>query len=167
MNNDTFVVLYFDGSCKGPTNDRKIGMGIAIQAYGLRGKFQSTKLCRKAWTDNDEEHKTNNVAEYKALLYGLYVLKDQKNINIQVLGDSKLVINQVFGDWKVNMPHLKSLNNACRILLRTMTPNIIGVWIPRENNSIADDLAQRGIHENWSWKLEQKEYDKVMKELSN
>ena len=154
MTNDTFMELYFDGSCKGLANNRKIGMGVHIQVYDDDGNGHIFE--EKAWTDNDDyitEHKTNNVAEYKALLYGLYILKDEKNINLHVMGDSKLVINQVFGDWKVNMPHLKSLNDACKIVLRTMTPNIKASWIPRKDNLIADNLAQRGANnDKYSYK---------------
>ena len=130
--------LYFDGSCKGPQTERRIGMGLVIYR-------DDNVIFEKAWTQ-DDDNLTNNVAEYKALMYGLFTLKhifNRKEDTLEIYGDSKLVIEQVQGNWKVDMKHLKSKTIACQILIREMGESKIKLeWIPREQNKIADKLAQ-------------------------
>ena len=60
---------------------------------------------------------TNNVAEYRALIAGLEAAAATPARAVQVRGDSKLVIEQLAGRWKVKQPHLKPLHAAARALL--------------------------------------------------
>ena len=53
--------------------------------------------------------KTNNEAEYSALILLLKAAKERDIMRLDVYGDSKLVICQVSKQWKINLPHLRAL----------------------------------------------------------
>lgn len=83
---------------------------------------------------------TNNVAEYKALRAGVQeVLRLDAGARVSVRMDSKLVIEQMRGVWKIKHPDMRSL--ADEILQLTESLDIEYEWIPRELNSRADALA--------------------------
>ncbi len=71
------------------------------------------------------ENMTNNVAEYRTLIAGLEDIvgvieqagRDPAEFSIEVRGDSRLVLNQVAGKWKVKQPHLRPLCDRARELL--------------------------------------------------
>ena len=52
---------------------------------------------------------TNNGAEYTAVLKGLTYCVDQSVTEVEVRSDSKLIINQLLGKWRINYPHLQAL----------------------------------------------------------
>lgn len=85
---------------------------------------------------------TNNVAEYTGLIRGLEALLSHgiDGKGVQVEGDSKLVLEQVQGRWKVNQPHLKTLCGRAQMLAKAL-----GVtrwkWIPRSHNHAADHMC--------------------------
>ncbi len=88
------------------------------------------------------EQVTNNVAEYRGLILGLEAAERHAMTNIRIEGDSKLVISQVKGDWKVNKPHLRPLAEKAREL--SSRAGVADMrWIPREQNSHADSVCNR------------------------
>ena len=61
---------------------------------------------------------TNNVAEYRALIAGLEAVAHRSRARVvRVRADSKLVIEQVRGEWKVKHAHLRPLLDEARALL--------------------------------------------------
>ena len=64
--------------------------------------------------------------------------------DILVQGDSKLVVNQVAGSWKVNKDNLKPLNAEAKSLLSKFL-SVKVEWIPREKNARADAAASRAL----------------------
>jgi ribonuclease HI len=82
---------------------------------------------------------TNNVAEYEALVRGLEAAAAHGVRVDEVRGDSQLVINQVYGTFKVKKPHLLPYMKRAR-----QHKNIYGLWIPRGENVVADGLANEG-----------------------
>lgn len=89
--------------------------------------------------------KTNNQAEYLALLLGLYLLKPQleKDDLVQILSDSQLLVRQVNGEYKIKHPELQPLNRAVRRFLVGI--NYSMVHVIREENEQADELANQGV----------------------
>jgi probable phosphoglycerate mutase len=85
------------------------------------------------------DHVTNNVAEYRALIAGLedvaaMVKDDGKGpveYSVQVLGDSKLVVEQVAGRWKVRAEGLKPLRDRAAALLGSFSQASGIRWQPR------------------------------------
>ncbi|MFE6621353.1 bifunctional RNase H/acid phosphatase [Streptomyces sp. NPDC057740] len=97
---------------------------------------------------------TNNVAEYRGLVAGLraaYELDPAATIHVRM--DSKLVIEQMSGRWKIKHPDMKPLAfEAARVFA---APQVTYEWIPREQNKHADRLANEAMDagkrgEQWS-----------------
>jgi ribonuclease H / adenosylcobalamin/alpha-ribazole phosphatase len=84
-------------------------------------------------------HATNNVAEYRGLIAGLELyLEHTPDATLEVRMDSKLVIEQMSGRWKVRHPGMRPL----AIRAQQLAPfGTVWTWVPRENNRDADRLA--------------------------
>ncbi|MFJ3910128.1 bifunctional RNase H/acid phosphatase [Streptomyces vinaceus] len=87
---------------------------------------------------------TNNVAEYKGLIAGLRAARElSPDAVVQVRMDSKLVVEQMSGRWKIKHPDMKPLAaEAAKILPRAQ---VTYEWIPRERNKHADRLANEAM----------------------
>lgn len=89
---------------------------------------------------------TNNVAEYLALKAGLEgALEINPAARILVRMDSKLVIEQMSGTWKIKHPDMIQLAGEVQKVARGR--EIKWMWIPREENSRADALANKAMDE--------------------
>lgn len=87
---------------------------------------------------------TNNVAEYTAVLLGLEAaLEIDPQAEIVVRMDSKLVVEQMSGRWKIKHPDMMALGAKVQKLMAGA--NVAFVWIPREENYRADALANRAM----------------------
>ena len=87
---------------------------------------------------------TNNVAEYGGLIAGLMAARDLGADEVEVRMDSKLVVEQMSGRWKVKHPSMKPLAQQAAALVREFAAVDFG-WIPREENSLADRLANEAM----------------------
>jgi ribonuclease HI len=89
--------------------------------------------------------KTNNQAEYLALLFGLFLLKDHSNSDdtIQIISDSQLLVRQLNGVYKVRQSHLQPLHALCRHYIQKLDATITHVL--RDENTQADAMANYGI----------------------
>ncbi|GAA3268285.1 bifunctional RNase H/acid phosphatase [Streptomyces lavendulae] len=87
---------------------------------------------------------TNNVAEYKGLIAGLTAARElAPDVTVLVRMDSKLVVEQMSGRWKIKHPDMKPLAaQAAKILPRAQ---VTYEWIPRERNKHADRLANEAM----------------------
>jgi ribonuclease H / adenosylcobalamin/alpha-ribazole phosphatase len=87
---------------------------------------------------------TNNVAEYRGLLAGLraaHALDPSATVHVRM--DSKLVIEQMSGRWKIKHPDMKPLAmQASRVF---PADRVTYEWIPREQNKHADRLANEAM----------------------
>ncbi|MEV6328642.1 bifunctional RNase H/acid phosphatase [Streptomyces sp. NPDC051909] len=97
---------------------------------------------------------TNNVAEYKGLVAGLRAaLELFPDATVHVRMDSKLVVEQMSGRWKIKHPDMKPLAaEAARVF---PAGRVRYEWIPRERNKHADRLANEAMDagrrgEQWS-----------------
>ena len=87
---------------------------------------------------------TNNVAEYRALIAALIESsRIDASANLLVRMDSKLVIEQMAGTWKIKHPDMLSLAIEAHAALGPR--NAVWQWIPREQNSRADALANKAM----------------------
>ena len=123
--------LFTDGASRG--NPGKAGVGFVIFKDGKEvargGKFIGIK--------------TNNEAEYFALLLGLKKCNELGIKNLKIYSDSKLLVNQIKGNFKVKDEKLKKLYNEAGKLLSKFEFEI--VHIPREKNKVADNIANQKI----------------------
>ena len=94
-------------------------------------------------------HATNNVAEYNGLIAGLEAIAQlDPNAIVEVRMDSKLVVEQMSGRWKIKSPDMRELAMKARDLLPF--GNVTYTWIPREDNKHADALANEALDEHLS-----------------
>jgi probable phosphoglycerate mutase len=91
--------------------------------------------------------KTNNEAEYEALIEGLKAVSEWKPDRLEIFLDSKLVVEQVNGRWKVKEPHLQPLQTRAKELLAGF-PEVEIKHVERERNKGADALANRAMDEH-------------------
>lgn len=127
-------VLYIDGASRG--NPGLAGAGICLlkndSIVAKKSFFLGTK--------------TNNQAEYMALIHGLTVFKEQephKRDHLTIYSDSELLVRQVKGLYKIKNLDLKQLYDTAIKLLCGIDYKI--EHIRREKNCIADDLANKAI----------------------
>ena len=86
---------------------------------------------------------TNNVAEYRGLIAGLELYQEHSpDADLEVRMDSKLVVEQMSGNWKIKHPDMKPLAMAAHRLAPFGT---VYTWIPREQNKHADRLLNEAL----------------------
>lgn len=87
---------------------------------------------------------TNNEAEYRALIEGLKAVADWKPDRLEVYLDSKLVVEQLNGRWKIKAPELQPLHALAMKLLEPF-PDVVVAHVERNKNRGADALANMAI----------------------
>lgn len=87
---------------------------------------------------------TNNVAEYNGLLAGLsHIHQLDAEASVEVGMDSKLVVEQMSGRWQIKHADMRELAKQCR---DAHNPSLVKYsWIPRDENSHADRLANKAL----------------------
>ncbi len=119
--------LYIDGASRG--NPGNSACGFVIIKDGKEVAFGGKYLGIK----------TNNEAEYYALIEGLKKAKDLKIKNLKIFSDSRLIVNQINGKFKVKDSKLKKLFLCAKKLLEDFNYEI--THITRDKNKIADNYA--------------------------
>ncbi|KAK4409603.1 Transposon Tf2-12 polyprotein [Sesamum angolense] len=120
--------MYFDGA------SHKEGAGAGVVFVTLEGEvlpysFTLTQNC------------SNNVAEYQALILGLEIAVDAKQLPLKVYGDSQLVVNQLLGLYEVKKPELLPYHNYAKRLMGWLG-DVELEHLPRKDNKQADALAK-------------------------
>ncbi|MBY6681178.1 bifunctional RNase H/acid phosphatase [Rhodococcus sp. BP-316] len=87
---------------------------------------------------------TNNVAEYRGLIAGLEAARELGASRVSVRMDSKLVVEQMSGRWKVKHPDMIPLRARAAAVADTFD-DVQYAWIPRAENSHADRLANQAM----------------------
>lgn len=127
------LTVYCDGASRG--NPGQAGIGYII--YGADG------LVLKEESDYLGEA-TNNVAEYTALIRSLQDSLKIGGSKVKVCSDSELMVKQINGEYKVKSPGLEPLYLQAKGLIARFDSFEIK-HIPREKNTAADQLANKGI----------------------
>lgn len=128
------LVIEADGASRGNPGDAAGGAvvldpqtGAVIASAGI--------LCGVA---------SNNVAEYRGMIEGVKVaLEIAPSAALHIRMDSKLVVEQMSGRWKIKHPDMQSLAKEARELLAGRS--VVFEWVPREDNSRADAAANRAL----------------------
>jgi len=129
-------IAYFDGACE-PVNPG----GTA--SYGAVIYENDEKIWECAEVYGQGKLMSNNVAEYAGFIAVLewFIEQELCDAEIVVKGDSMLVINQMFGSWKIKSGLYAPLAEKARERLSQFT-NSRGEWIPRDRNDVADRLSK-------------------------
>ncbi len=87
---------------------------------------------------------SNNVAEYRGLIAGLEAVRElDPSATVEARLDSKLVVEQLSGRWKIKHPDMRELALRARAVLPPA--QVSYVWVPRERNKHADRLANEAL----------------------
>ena len=124
--------VYVDGASRGNPGESGIGV-LVIRPDGSRKEIRDY-IGRG----------TNNEAEYKALITALGHLLAEEISEAKIHTDSQLVASQMNGLWKVRNPKLRTLHSEAKKLVSSLSAIEIE-YVPRENNSEADALANEAI----------------------
>jgi probable phosphoglycerate mutase len=137
MNTPANLIIEADGGSRG--NPGPAGSGaVVINADSGEVILEIAKFIGIA---------TNNVAEYLALKAGLEgAIEINPAARILVRMDSKLVIEQMSGTWKIKHPDMIQLASEVQKIAKGH--EIKWMWIPREQNSRADALANKAMDES-------------------
>lgn len=129
------VVIYTDGGAR--NNPGPAGAGVVIYKEG--------ELIAEVKEYLGEQ--TNNWAEYEAVAIALEKAKElDLTGDIEFRLDSKLVVEQLMGNWKIKEPTLKPQVAKVKELLRDFG-SVTFHYIPREENTEADRLVNEAIDE--------------------
>lgn len=130
------LIIYTDGASRGNPGPASYGFTISDEKGDLlyeEGKYIGTT--------------TNNVAEYTAVYEVLKYIKKRFSdapLEIEFYADSKLVVEQLSGRYKIKSPHLKILIEKIKFLSLELG-GIIHTHVPREKNTKADKLANLAL----------------------
>ncbi len=87
---------------------------------------------------------TNNVAEYRGVIAGLRAAREvDPAAQVEVRLDSRLLVEQLTGNWKIKSPDLRLLADEVRRVLPS--DRVSYVWVPREQNIHADRLVNQAL----------------------
>lgn len=131
--------IHTDGGARG--NPGPAGAGVVIESEGK--KIELKKFLNI---------KTNNQAEYEALIFALEHIvnlfsSDQGVVSVFCFLDSELVVRQLNGQYRVKEPNLKLLFSRAKALAANFA-EIKFNHIPRSENKEADQLVNQAINEN-------------------
>ncbi len=127
------LVLHTDGASRG--NPGHAGIGIVLENGHGKTLVEWGAYIGK---------KTNNEAEYQALLKGLEFAMAYHPDQLTIYLDSQLIVRQILGEYRVKNKRLKSLHERVRKAL-TSIPKWKIAHVPRELNQRADQLANQAI----------------------
>jgi len=131
--------VYFDGGCK--PNPGTGGCGGGLYVHG--NPPQPHPKCLQLFSLR-LGHCTSNVAEYLGLIYGLRRAKKDTSRDLDVIGDSQLVICQMRGEYAVNDARLALLHEVAGGLAARFD-HVNFYSVSRDENKEADELASEGI----------------------
>jgi probable phosphoglycerate mutase len=89
---------------------------------------------------------SNNVAEYRGLIAGLTMAQQvAPEADVEVRMDSKLVVEQMSGNWKIKHADMRPLALQAKALATSRRGATTYTWVPREQNRHADRLANEAL----------------------
>ena len=126
-------IVHTDGAARG--NPGPAAIGVVIEDQEGRTVYEASRALGV---------RTNNEAEYLALITALEYLRDMRPAEVEFILDSELVVKQILGQYKVKEPRLQSLHGQVILLL-----NVVGKHrfrhVPRKQNARADELANEAL----------------------
>lgn len=143
------LFVSIDGAARGNPGPAAIGV-VITDAEGRRRVEISKTIGRR----------TNNQAEYEALLEALQALRKLAPQRAVIRTDSELLYHQMQGSYRIRNSELARLNFKAQVLRRTLT-GIAFELIPRTENKAADKLANKALDAKAAARGERKERARV------
>lgn len=129
------LTIAADGAARG--NPGPAGIGVVVTDEAGRTVATLARGIGRA---------TNNQAEYRAVIEGLRIAARRGARRVAVRSDSRLIVEQLAGRYKVRDPVLRRLHGEARALLEGFE-EVSVEHVSREENAEADALANRGVDE--------------------
>jgi ribonuclease HI len=127
------LTVNVDGGARGNPGPAAIGAIVRDGEGGVLGE-RGERIGRA----------TNNVAEYRALLLGIELAAELGASELELVGDSELIVRQVEGKYKVKDATMKELHAQVKAALRPFESWSIR-HVRRENNADADRLVNQAL----------------------
>jgi ribonuclease HI len=127
------LVIHTDGAARG--NPGPAGAGFVVETGDGR-------LIQEGSIYLGE--RTNNQAEYEALLHALEAVAPDSETHLDVYSDSQLMVRQLTGEYRVKHEDLKGRHAEATIYLGRASSASVR-HVPRDGNERADELANRAI----------------------
>jgi ribonuclease HI len=127
------AVVHVDGGARG--NPGPAAIGVVVEDPDGNVLYARGETIGRA---------TNNVAEYRALIHGAERARELGVTEVDVRGDSSLVVNQVNGAWKIKQPHLRPLREEAVAALSGFDRWTLR-HVRREMNADADLLVNQAL----------------------
>jgi len=126
-------IVHTDGAARG--NPGPAAIGVVIEDEEGRTVYEASRALGV---------RTNNEAEYQALITALEYLKDLRPAEVEFRLDSELVVKQIGGQYKVKEPRLQALHGQVIMLLNAVKKFKFR-HVRREDNARADELANEAL----------------------
>ena len=123
------IFVYCDGASRGNPGPASYGVHIEDESGNTIADFGEAL-----------GNQTNNYAEYQGVIAALRFLTTTEHRLVTIRLDSKLVVEQLSGRWKVKSPEIKELVFEASQLLGAFDAKL--EWIPRDKNTCADANAK-------------------------
>ncbi len=130
------LIIEADGGARGNPGPAAYGALVRDAETGMALAERASSIGRAS----------NNVAEYRGLLAGLELVRELDpagRADVEVRMDSKLVIEQMAGRWKIKHEDMRALAARCRAMLPPRP--VVWTWVPRSRNAAADKLANEAL----------------------
>lgn len=128
-----YLIVEADGGARG-------NPGPASYGTVLRDGLTGVLLAERAGYLGET---TNNVAEYTGLLVGLQLCATLGDVRVDVRMDSRLVVEQMTGGWKIKHENMRRMAAQIREVINPA--HVRYLWIPRAQNSAADALVNESL----------------------
>jgi len=128
--------LFTDGACEFDDDYKPVNAGIG-------GLLKIDNKIIFSFSENIGK-KTNNEAEYIALIKGIEICVESNILNISIFSDSELVVKQINGDYKVKNDRMSKLHKRTHELLSELKSWKV-VHVLRDKNVEADELSKEGL----------------------
>ena len=128
--------LFTDGACEFDDDYKPVNAGIG-------GLLKIDNKIIFSFSENIGI-KTNNEAEYLALMKGIEICVERNFLNISIFLDSELVVKQINGDYKVKNDRMSILHKKTHELLSNLKSWKV-IHILRHKNVEADELSKEGL----------------------
>jgi ribonuclease HI len=134
------LIAHIDGGARG--NPGPAAIGVVVTDEEGKVLFEEGRLIGTA---------TNNEAEYRALIYLLERAASDPAFSeigakrLSIHCDSKLLVEQVTGRWKIKEPRLLELYNQVQVAKAAVPFELRIKYVPREDNKRADQLLNQAL----------------------
>lgn len=158
MEEEKMVYVFCDGASNPKTKISGVGcvwvapgnVDTKVVECPKLTRFEFIKVLNETLPLSGDVNATNNEAEYMSLIRAMELSIDMGYKKLVVFMDSKLIVMQVLGLWKINFEHLRKLNSRVQELKKKIDLKVVHVL--REYNQIADDASKGMFPRISKWK---------------